>query len=353
MLAAPKTEVVGYVFSQDAALKPGQIDPSRLTRINYAFANIVDGRMVVGNAKDAENYAYLTGLRKQNPRLRVLVSVGGWLWSTHFSEVALTPESRRVFIDSAVDFIKQYDLDGLDVDWEYPGMPGNSHPFRAEDKQNFTALLRKLRQRFDEERRPHHGRWLLTIAAGASQEYLAHTEMGEVQKVLDSVNLMTYDFADAAIQPKTSHNAPLYINPAAPRAVSADATVQAFLQAGVPAKKLYLGLPFYGRVWAEVDGKDHGLFQPAKPAAQSWAGYQFVTETMLGKGFARYWDETSQASYLYNAEKRLWVTIDDPEAIRAKCQYARAHKLGGVMFWEYNSDPSGALLKTVDEALRK
>src|ERR1700756_1094205 len=137
--AAP--QVVAYIFPQDAALSAGQVDAHAVTRFNYAFANVRDGRMVTGFAHDAENFAFLTSLRRQNPKLTVLVSVGGWLWSGHFSDAALTKESRAKFIDSAVAFVRQYDLDGLDIDWEYPGLAGATQAFRAEDKQNFTALL--------------------------------------------------------------------------------------------------------------------------------------------------------------------------------------------------------------------
>src|SRR5580698_7531414 len=150
--AAPRTpeklEVTGYVFTRGTALTPGQVDAKYLTRINYAFSNIQGGRMVLGAPADAQNFAQLTALRNANPRLTVLVSVGGWLWSTNFSDMVLTAESRRVFEDSVMEFLAQYDLDGLDIDWEYPGLPGAGHPYRAEDKQNFTALLAELRGRF-------------------------------------------------------------------------------------------------------------------------------------------------------------------------------------------------------------
>ncbi len=358
-LAAHKpslTEVVGYVFPRDEALQPGQVDGSRMTRINYAFANIKDGRMVTGYAKDAENFAALTALRKQNPSLKILVSVGGWLWSTSFSDVSLTPASRRVFIASAMEFLTRYDLDGLDIDWEYPGMPGAGHPFRPEDKQNFTALLKELRAHFDHETKRTHRRLYLTIAAGASKEYLGNTEMNKVQKYVDSVNLMTYDYVNPGSDPATGHNSPLYTNPSAPVQESSNDSVLAFQKAGVRASKLYLGLPFYGRVWSEVADRDHGLFQPGKPAQNSWASYQVVTQTMLdagkpGSGFVRYWDAKASAPWLYNAEKHLFVTYDDSESITAKCNYALAHRLGGVMFWEYASDPSGTLLGAVDKAL--
>jgi chitinase len=350
-------EVVGYVFAKDAALQPGQIDPNRLTRINYAFANIAHGQMVPGYAKDAENFATLTALRKQNPKLKVLVSVGGWLWSTNFSEIALTPESRKIFIDSAMDFLSRYNLDGLDVDWEYPGMEGAGHPFRPEDKQNFTALLKELRIRFDPETKRSGRRLYLTIAAGASTEYLEHTEMSKVQIYVDSVNLMAYDFVNPASDPMTSHDAPLYADPDSPQPVSADAMVRAFRNAGVPAAKIYLGIPFYGRFWTGVPDRNHGLFQPGKPTANNWASYQVIATTMLGnghpdQGFVRYWDPKAAAAWLYNSDKGIFVTYEDSESITAKCNYVLSHELGGVMFWEYASDPSGALLDAVRHALQ-
>jgi chitinase len=159
--------ITGYVFARGAALTPDQIDPTKLTRINYAFSNILNGRMVIGSPADAQNFALLRSLRNRNPNLTVLVSVGGWLWSTNFSDMALTRDSRAIFEDSVMQFLTRYDLDGLDIDWEYPGMPGAGHPFRPEDKHNFTALLGELRERFDASAR--RGRRLyLTIAMGAS-----------------------------------------------------------------------------------------------------------------------------------------------------------------------------------------
>ena len=137
----PKAAIIGYVFPQERLLAPDEIDAAKLTHINYAFANVKDGRLVEGFARDAENLRVLTGLRARNPELRVLVSVGGWTWSKGFSDAALTAESRRRFCESAVAYVKRHDLDGLDVDWEYPGLPGDNNPYRPEDRANFTALM--------------------------------------------------------------------------------------------------------------------------------------------------------------------------------------------------------------------
>jgi len=348
---ASKPIIVGYVFPQDAALTPGQIDPHSVTRINYAFANIKNGRMVTGFASDAQNFGYLAGLRKQNPALTVLVSVGGWLWSTNFSDVALTAESRRVFIDSVMDFIARYDLDGLDVDWEYPGMTGSGHPFRSEDGRNFTLLLKELRERFDRETLKSHRRLYLSIAAASGDDYLAHTEMKKVQAYVDTVNLMAYDYVEPGDEPLTGHHAPLFSNPADTRNYSDDASVRAFEQAGVPADKILLGVPFYGHVWGNVADRNHGFLQPGKAVPNAYAPYRVITGTMLNQGFVRYWDPIASAPYLYNSEKHMFVSYDDTESIAAKCRYVLAHKLGGVMFWEYSGDPAGVLLKTIDQSL--
>jgi chitinase len=165
---APATAaaIVGYVFPKGELLAPQAVAGNRLTRINYAFANIAHGRIVPGSPADAANFATLTALKQQNPALDVLVSVGGWAWSGNFSDMALTPASRAVFIRSVADFLTRYHLDGLDIDWEYPGQPGAGHRFRPQDKQNYTLLLKELRQRLTLLRQQnHHPRpYLLTIA---------------------------------------------------------------------------------------------------------------------------------------------------------------------------------------------
>ncbi|MGA8089293.1 MAG: glycoside hydrolase family 18 protein [Terracidiphilus sp.] len=346
-----KPEVTGYVFARGNALTPGQVDAKYLTRINYAFANIKDGRIVLDAPADAQNLAQLTALRNTNPRLTVLVSVGGWLWSKNFSDIAVTSASRRLFDDSVMGFLAQYDLDGLDIDWEYPGLPGAGHPYRAEDKQNFTALLKELRSRFDAETRRTGRQLYLTVAMGAGDDVVAHTEMRKVARYVDTVNLMTYDYYEAGSDPTTGHHAPLFANPADPKKASSDETVRDYEKAGVPAEKILLGVPFYGRAWGEVANQNHGLFQQGKTVAGFNGQYSAIAANLLGQGFTRYWDDAAQAPYLYNAEKHIFVSYEDPESLAAKCKYVRVHKLGGVMFWEYFGDPEQKLLETIDEGL--
>lgn len=343
--------VVAYVFPQDNLLDAGQFDAHNFTRINYAFSNIANGRMVTGFAKDEENFAVLESLKKQNPSLTVLVSVGGWEWSDKFSDMSLTLESRKVFIASVMDFLKKYSLDGLDIDWEYPGLPGSTRNFRPEDTRNFTRLLEELRAAFHAEAAKTHKRLYLTIAAGSSDEFIAHTEMAKLVRSLDTVNLMCYDYYEPGSDKITGNHAPLFADPADPKHASSAASVEAFEKAGVPASKIVLGLPFYGHVWGQVADQNHGLFQPGKPVPNVYARYSAIAATMLNEGYVRYWDDKASVPYLYNAERQIWVSYEDPESIAAKAKFVKEHHLGGIMFWDYESDDTGTLIRAVNSSL--
>ncbi|HTB98643.1 MAG TPA: glycoside hydrolase family 18 protein [Terracidiphilus sp.] len=344
--------ISGYVFTQANPIAPGQIDPHSMTRINYAFSAISGGRMVVSAPSDAANLAQLTALRKQNPALQIIISVGGWLGSGGFSDASLTTDSRAAFIDSVMQFLQQYDLDGLDVDWEYPGGAGAGNKFRAEDKQNYTLLLAELHNRFAQNARTSHRRLYLTIAAGASNDFLAHVEMTKIAPIIDGINLMAYDFVEPDSEKITAHHAALFTNPQDKTQQSGDAAVQAFEAAGVPADKLILGVPFYGHTWGNVSNANHGLFQPGQMPTRDIQPYHLIASDLLGHGFTRYWDSVSKVPWLYNDDQHLFVTYEDPESLAGKCAYIQSHHLGGIAFWSYYDDPDGVLLGTIDRAFQ-
>lgn len=347
--AAARKAIIAYVFAKNRVLAPEEIAAEKLTRINYAFATIQQGRMVNGFSNDDQNLATLVSLKKRNPDLTIFISVGGWEWSGGFSDMALSRQSRAQFIESAMDYLKRHNLDGLDIDWEYPGQPGSTDHFRTEDKQNFTLLLKELRNRFTHEQRKLHHPLYLSIAAGASSSYLAHTEMEQVQRYVDTINLMAYDYYLSGEH--TGHHAPLFTNPDDPKKVSADRSVTEFEAAGVPAAKLVLGVPFYGHPWGAVPDVNHGLFQPGERVAPGYVTYETITTTLLGRGYERYWDQRSSSPYLYDAEKKSFISYEDPQSLTLKARYILDHQLGGVMFWDYAADPSGSLLDRLYSAL--
>ena len=348
--SAEKKAVIAYVFPQDRAIDPVEVDGRKVTRINYAFANVKGGEVMEGFSHDAANLAVLTSLKQENPALAVVVSVGGWTWSGGFSDAALTRESRRRFVESAVRFVERYNLDGVDIDWEYPGMVGNGNKFRAADRENFTLLMKELRERFDGEERLL-GRHLVTsVATGASMHFLENTEMGKVQRYVDTVNVMTYDYYMPGVDSVTGHDAPLMGSVGDPKGVSADRTVLAYRAAGVPPEKIVLGVPFYGRSWSEVSSVNHGLYQAGRPAK----GFRFTLGDLSALeelGYVRYWDAEAAEPYLYSEDARVFVSYEDVESVERKCDYVMERGLGGVMFWEYFSEPSGVLLDALNAGL--
>jgi len=350
----PGLVIIGYLYSPAGSIDPAMVPADRLTHINYAFANIADGRVVEGTERDAANLATLTGLRRTHPHLRILVSVGGWTWSGGFSDAALTKDSRARFVTSAVDFVRRHDLDGFDVDWEYPGLPGFGNVHRPEDRVNFTALMRELRTGLDRLPRKDGRKPLLTMAAGASAEFLAHTEMDKVAKAADYINLMTYDFRVQGAEGVSGHHANLHANPLDDRHRSVDAEVQRFLDAGVPAKRLVVGVPFYGRAWTMDSSDRRGLYAMGKaPASRFDASYTRVSHELVNQnGFTRYWDDDAKAPYLWNETERIFISYEDPESLRLKCEYIRTHRLAGAMFWQLGDDQTGALVGVLHHELR-
>jgi chitinase len=172
--------IVGYVAGWAT---PAVIHPEKLTHINFAFARIrPDGQVALADTGLETSLLRLVALKKTNPRLKVIISIGGWQ-ADGFSDAALTDASRAVFADSAVEIVRKYALDGVDIDWEYPGQGVAGIKYRTEDRQNFTRLLKALRDKLDlasaAQRRTSGNRYSLTIAS-ADREYFDHTEMDKL-----------------------------------------------------------------------------------------------------------------------------------------------------------------------------
>lgn len=345
--------IVAYVAGWSI---PPVIHPEKLTHINFAFAHIDGGGNVTFEYPNlASALKSLLALKKQNPRLKVIVSVGGWT-ADGFSDVALTDASRNKFARSAVELLREYDVDGIDLDWEYPGQGVAGIKYRTEDKQNFTLLLKTLRAQLDaaskEESRTGRDRYTLTIAS-ADREYFNHTEMDKLHVYLDWLNIMSYDFFNS-LTSTTGHHAGLYASEfAAPTDRNADSSVKQHIAAGIPPDKLVLGVAFYGRGFAGVQPPNNGLNQPYKRYDGDHR-YADLEDKFIGsRGFVRYWDERARAPYLWNGASKTFITYDDPQSIRAKADYVRDNRLGGMMFWELSQVRNDELLDVIVKSLRQ
>ena len=347
--AQDKPVIIGYVGGYRGLISVN-VSASKLSVVNYAFVDIKSNRAWLHReATDTINFRRLNELKKQNPSLKVVISIGGWIWSGKFSDAVLTDTARSAFAASAADIIRKYDLDGVDVDWEYPGRPGfEGNIYRPEDKHNFTLMFRDLRHALDSIKQQTGKDYLLTTAVGGFATFLDNTEMGNVQQYLNYINLMTYDFSgDVAGHHTNLYNSKLYQTKN-----YADIAVNAFVAAGVPARKLVMGLAFYGRVYNLASDTKRGIGDKILNRDKG-KGYSTLKDSMINQnGYLRYRDRKAKAPYLYNAAKRQFITYDDEWSVKKKCRYVLSRKMAGVMFWEYSSDPKEYLLDEVNAVLR-
>ncbi len=349
--AAKNKVVIGYVGGYKGLVDVSKISAEKLTHINYAFIDVKNNRAYLHReATDTTNLQQLNLLKGKNPSLKILISIGGWAWSENFSDAALSDTSRKAFAASAVKIIEKYKLDGVDVDWEYPAIAGEEgNVFRPEDKQNFTLLLKELRLELDTLEKQERSKKLLTIAVGGFTNFINHTEMDKAQQYLDFVNLMTYDFYHGQ---QAGHHTNLYNSKTHPADNYADKTFREFVAAGVPPAKLVMGVAFYSRAFTLKTSATKGLGDSVL-SSRYGKGYTFIKDSLINqKGFTKYYDKEAKAPYIYNAATQEYMTFDDEQSVKEKCAYVLKNGMGGVMFWEYDSDLNGYLLNQINKSLK-
>lgn len=388
---------------------PKDIPWEYITHMNYAFATIQGISPTIGpavgqnevklfdefaateaDAGTGEPYGSeykgtLGAMRKakrEYSHVRMMMSIGGWSQSANFVEAAATPEARKAFCDSAIALMRKYEFDGIDIDWEYPTFvrdgdtkdnPNDQGNPRANpaDKENFTLLMRDLRQALDKAGAEDGAKYELSAAVGCGIDKMEQTEVAKYAPYMDFINLMTYDM-HGAWEDITGHQSPMYGRTAAEgnpydEVVSQYTVVQSvnnFIAAGAPADKLVVGIPYYTRGWGGVEPKEiipglpglHG--KATKNATGSYAPstkgifdggvyagnnpYYYVEEVLeKDPSFKKYWDPIAQVPYLYSASKKEFYTYDDPKSTGIKLDYINANDLGGAILWEATCERVG------------
>ena len=334
-----KPLLIGYVGTKDLE-RMKEEDIRALTGINIAFGTVHDDVVVW---KGEHTRDALARIRQINPEIQIILSVGGWS-AGGFSEAAATEEGRATFATSAAAIINDYELDGLDIDWEYPTIPAAGIGASPEDRQTFTYLLQTCRDELDKlpGKRP-----LLTIAAGSGPYWCKNTEMEKVTPLLDYVQIMTYDMSNGYGH-VTGHHTNLYQPAEAQKESSAELSVQDFLDHGVPAEKIVIGAAFYSHWFQGVEDDGDGYLATAEVAGTHGPDYDQIMNDYIGKnGYERYWDDVAKAPWIYNGEN--FITYDDEESLDHKIQYVKDQGLLGIMYWEYGC----AIEHSLTQVMRK
>ena len=305
--------VVAYVTSWSEVMP----DPQYMTHINYAFGHVNESFNGV-KIDNEERLRQIVDLRKQKPELKVLLSIGGW-GSGRFSEMSANDEYRCAFAADCDRVVKEFALDGIDIDWEYPTSSMANISSSPDDTENFTLLMQDIRAAIGNEKE-------LTLATVASARYI---DFKAILPSVDFVNIMAYDMASA---PK--HHSALYPSGHSGD-ITSDGAVTAHLKAGVPPSKLVMGMPFYGR-----GGDGYPSFQDYNKVGN--------TDTQ----YTEKWDEVAQVPYLADKNDTLVFGFENPRSLAIKCQYILDKDLLGGMYWDYSGDnEQGDLRRTVAENL--
>jgi chitinase len=329
----PRFSYIAYYSGNAADIDRFEIQS--LTHIIYSFALLKNNQLHVSTAAGGI-LKKLVSLKKKNPRLKVALAFGGWGGCKPCSPVFSMAANRKAFAQSVLNVLRQYQLDGIDVDWEYPAIDEGpvGHPYSPADKQTFTELIKALRTALG-------NRYELSFAAGVFPKYLYHSiEWQKVMPLVDRVHLMSYDMVNRK-SPYTGHHAALYSIPLP--SVSIDNTIRFLDSLHIARNKIVIGAAFYARTYKVADTNNNGLYRPA--VFDGFAVYKSYRQRFsAANGFTCYWDDAAKAPYCFNPTQKLFATFDDERSVALKAQYAIDKKLNGLLLWELRQDDSGQRL---------
>jgi chitinase len=334
-----KLAVIGYYAGRGTDID--SFATGQLTHIIFSFSHLKGNLLNVANARDTATIQHMVSLKQKNPRLKVILSMGGWGGCKTCTDVFASDSGRSEFARSVKELTDYFHTDGIDLDWEYPALvnvPG--YAFSPDDKDHFTALVRALRNRLGKTKE-------ISFAAGGYTDYLTTSiDWKNVAPLVNYINLMTYDLVNGYAT-VTGHHTPLYSTPQDPESV--DHAVRWLDSIGVPRNKVAIGMAFYARVFRDVDTVNNGLYRPCH--FFRGVGYKdFATYFSPDSGFVYHWDPVAHAPYMYSAKLQLFASFDDTASIRQKTLYALRKGLGGVMFWQLTEDTfTGGLLDEIDK----
>ncbi|KAG5654588.1 hypothetical protein H0H81_011563 [Sphagnurus paluster] len=381
--ASKKVAAAWYAGWHSDGFPLEQVSWAKYTHLTYAFAETTNSSTLdLSNSNPSVLPQFVAEAHKHG--VKALVSIGGWTGSRYWSSSVSSDSNRIAFVKTVIDFVKKFKLDGLDFDWEYPNSPGiGCNTMSPSDTSNFLSFLQLLRA-------DPIGKTLILSAATATVPFNdasgnPSTSVVGFSKFLDFVAIMNYDIW-GPWSPTVGPNAPLDDACAAPsnRQGSATSAVKKWVEAGIPASKLVLGVPAYGHSfkvpkadalksgsatelasYPEFDASSHpagdswddapgvdvcGVFEPQGGVITFWGLIQkgYLNDKGTVKpGILSAYDTCSQTPYVYNLKLEVMVSYDNAESFAAKGNFIETHSLKGFAMWEAGGDYKDILLNSI------
>ncbi|XP_068842372.1 chitinase-3-like protein 1 isoform X2 [Capricornis sumatraensis] len=259
----------------DGSCFPDAIDPFLCTHVIYSFANISNNEIDTWEWNDVTLYDTLNTLKNRNPKLKTLLSVGGWNFGPQrFSKIASKTQSRRTFIKSVPPFLRTHGFDGLDLAWLYPGW---------RDKRHLTALVKEMKAEFVREAQAGTEQLLLSAAVPAGKIAIDRGyDIAQISRHLDFISLLTYDFHGA---------------------------------------------------WRQTVGHHSPLFRGQEDASSDRFS-NAICDFLHGATTHRFRDQQVP----YATKGNQWVAYDDQESVKNKARYLKNRQLAGAMVWALDLD---------------
>jgi chitinase len=326
---------------------PEDIDADLCTHIVFAFASIEDNKLTasedndVGDAFTEGTYDRMMRLKEQNPKVKILLAVGGWAFGSEpFRKLTENIFRMNGFVYDAIGFMRKYKFDGLDIDWEYPRGP--------DDRASFVSLIKELRLAFEgEAKSTDNDKLLLTAAVPASFEAIAAGyDVPELAKYLDYINVMAYDF-HGQWENQVGHNSPLFpLNSASSfqKKLTVDYAAKEWARQGAPLEKLIIGMPVYGRTFTledpskfDVGAKASGGGKAGRYTGEAgFLSYYEICDFLHEPNTTLVWDNEQQVPFAYRGNQ--WVGFDDERSLRTKIEWLKTEGFGGIMVWSVDLD---------------
>lgn len=268
---------------------------------------------------------------------RYYLFLGGWKHEEQprFSNMVQNENTRGIFVQSALRWIRKTQADGLSIDWEYPTKRGTSGP---EDKHRYTLLLKELRAAFNGEERPLT--LSASVSAGRKTINVAYEHL-EIIKYLDWINVMAYAL-HGAWRKFTGHHTSMTGTP------NVEDCIKAWQEKGIPDEKINLGIATYGRTFTLADPNNYGLGAPvANPAHGKPGKYTRIKGALSYYEFCnQHWDHVtfmyySKALKPYASRGDQWIGYESPRSIKWSIEYImrnNENRLGGIAIWKLSYD---------------